>query len=58
MCRHPRSIHKHEEVEIIFENCLKMVDEIVSEASQLKSFIKDTEDVININLDRCAYCFP
>jgi hypothetical protein len=28
------------------------VDEIVRDASQLRAFIKDTEDVININLDR------
>eukprot|EP01135_Chromosphaera_perkinsii_P004324 Nk52_evm16s277 gene=Nk52_evmTU16s277 len=48
---HARRIDQHEEVEMLFENYLKRVEEIANEASQLKLFIKDTEDIVNINLD-------
>eukprot|EP01136_Pigoraptor_vietnamica_P034325 Opistho-1_new@98150 len=46
-----RRTEQHEEVEMLLENYLKQVEEIAAEVSQLKSFIKLTEDIININLD-------
>lgn len=46
-----RRIDQHDEIELLLEAYLKQVDEIAAQVAQLRFNIRDTEDIININLD-------
>ncbi|KAJ2718968.1 magnesium ion transporter [Coemansia sp. Benny D115] len=47
----PRSVHDHEEVELMMETYLKQVEEIVNHIESVSSHVRTTEDVVNIILD-------
>ena len=48
---HRRRRSEHEEVELLFENYFKQMHDLAHQINQLKSEIKNLEDVINIRLD-------
>lgn len=49
---HPtRSLDDHEDVELLLESYYKQCDEIVQQAGQVISNVKNTEEIINIILD-------
>ncbi|KAI9298388.1 Mg2+ transporter protein [Neoconidiobolus thromboides FSU 785] len=47
----PRSIHQHEEIEMLLETYCKQIEEIANIISQLSNNVKSTEDIVNIILD-------